>query len=425
MSAALRLRSLGLAVAAALALVGVSALPAVAVGVASVHGTVTRAGAAVSIDERVRVYSVVDSTPTLVRTLSVDAGGAYAVDDLPPGDYTLLFLDTTPGSHYSPLYWQGATYYPQATVFSLAAGDVKTADAQLQLGGSATVSVVEGPLKTPSVGATVVFLSETSPGSSYTTAPTGPSGIVVGSNLPPGVWTVKILKSGYFTEYFNDRDSEAGGDRFTVTAGSSTDPLPVWLRSDVAPSSTFFQDVPNTSSFFSAIDFLASHGISTGTPVADERPLYKPLDVVSRQAMAQFLYRLSGDTFSPPATPTFADVPTTSSFFTAVEWMAANGITTGTPQPTGRPLFKPADTVSRSAMALFLFRRAAPSFSAPAEPTFADVPATASWYTAVEWMASAGISTGTTQRGGLKPLYKPLDPVSRQAMALFLFRAQH
>jgi hypothetical protein len=36
-------------------------------------------------------------------------------------------------------------------------------------------------------------------------------------------------------------------------------------------------------------------------------------------------------------------------------------------------------------------------------------------------MADTGISTGTPNPPG-KPLYKPIDPVSRQAMAAFLYR---
>jgi len=42
----------------------------------------------------------------------------------------------------------------------------------------------------------------------------------------------------------------------------------------------------------------------------------------------------------------------------------------------------------------------------------------------VKWMKDTGISTGTVQSVGL-PLYKPIDPVSRQAMAAFLYRLAH
>ncbi len=99
------------------------------------------------------------------------------------------------------------------------------------------------------------------------------------------------------------------------------------------------------------------------------------------------------------------------------------GLSTGTVQPTGKPLFKPADPVSRSAMAPFLYRAAGePAFLVPAQPRFADVPTSHPFYKQIEWMAAMGISTGTAQPSGL-PLYKPVDPVSRQAMAAFLFRA--
>ena len=46
----------------------------------------------------------------------------------------------------------------------------------------------------------------------------------------------------------------------------------------------------------------------------------------------------------------------TSTFFPYIQWMARRGISSGTAQPTGLPLFKPLDPVSRQAMAAFLFR---------------------------------------------------------------------
>jgi hypothetical protein len=136
------------------------------------------------------------------------------------------------------------------------------------------------------------------------------------------------------------------------------------------------------------------------------------------------MYRLSGETFSPPAEPTFADVTAASPFFTAVEWMFSKSISTGTAQPSGKPLFKPGDAVSRQAMALFLSRYAGVSLSVPVADSFADVGAGNPAYAAIGWMKSTGISTGTTQPSGL-PLYKPLDPVSRQAMSAFLYRLAH
>lgn len=183
-----------------------------------------------------------------------------------------------------------------------------------------------------------------------------------------------------------------------------------------------FADVPSTSSFYTYVEWMAETGISTGTTQPSGKPLYKPSDAVSRQAMSAFLFRLSGDEFTPPIEATFADVPTTSAFFTQVEWMAATGISTGTAQPSGKPLYKPSDAVSRQAMAAFLFRMSGDIFATPSEASFADVPTTSTFFRQIEWMAAEGISTGTVQPTG-KPLYKPSDPVSRQAMAAFLYRA--
>lgn len=184
----------------------------------------------------------------------------------------------------------------------------------------------------------------------------------------------------------------------------------------------YFADVPSTSAFSSNIAWMATQNISTGTANSPYAPLYKPADSVSRQAMAAFLYRLSNSSFTAPVDPTFADVDSTKPFYTEIEWMADAGISVGTEQPSGKPLFKPADPVSRQAMALFLARYVGVDVSIPpTELSFDDVPLNASTASSIAWMKEAGISTGTAQTTGL-PLYKPLDPVSRQAMAAFLFR---
>jgi hypothetical protein len=72
--------------------------------------------------------------------------------------------------------------------------------------------------------------------------------------------------------------------------------------------------------------------------------------------MSAFMYRLAGSpAFADPPTATFTDVATTSQFFTEIEWMADEGITTGF-QPG--PTYKPGSAVSRAAMSAFMFRLA-------------------------------------------------------------------
>ena len=187
-----------------------------------------------------------------------------------------------------------------------------------------------------------------------------------------------------------------------------------------------FADVTDrNNAFFTYIQWMATAGVSAGTSQPSGKPLYNPALPVSRQAMASFLYKLSGETFIPPTVTTFADVDSSATFFTAIEWMASKGISTGTMQSSGKPLFKPTDAVSRQAMALFLARYAHINVTVtPTVQSFADVPLDAAAAAAVKWMKDTGISTGTAQPSGL-PLYKPVDPVSRMAMAAFLYRLAH
>ena len=126
------------------------------------------------------------------------------------------------------------------------------------------------------------------------------------------------------------------------------------LRSRVANimASTAFpllRDVPNGAQFAADIRWLAQQGITTGWADAT----YRPLESVSREATAAFLYRLSGSpAWTPSATSPFPDVRTGDPFATEIAWLASTGITTGWPDGT----FRPKEPIARDAMAAFLHR---------------------------------------------------------------------
>lgn len=226
-----------------------------------------------------------------------------------------------------------------------------------------------------------------------------------------GVQTNRVHFGGYEGWSFAVNASEQSNPRPRVCAGAG------------------FSDVPATSSFCADIEWLARTGISTGTAVPPPAlPLFKPAEPVSRQAMAAFLFRFAqpGQALPTCAGPSrFADVDRGSPFCGAIEWLAAQGITTGAVDGAGRLVFNPASPVSRQAMAAFLHR-----FTQPGEPPacvagsgFADVTTAHQFCGAISWLAAAGISTGTPAPPGA-PLFKPADPVSRQAMAAFLHRVE-
>jgi hypothetical protein len=157
---------------------------------------------------------------------------------------------------------------------------------------------------------------------------------------------------------------------------------------------------------------MDAEGISTGF----DDGTYRPSLAVSRQAMSAFLYRLAGEpTFDAPATATFTDVSPAHPFFAELEWMAAEGISTGY---TPGPRYRPGAAVSRQAMSAFLYRIAGePAFDPPAQQTFADVSPAHLFFAEVEWMADEAISTGFDDG-----TYRPSTAVSRQAMSAFLHR---
>jgi Tol biopolymer transport system component len=171
-----------------------------------------------------------------------------------------------------------------------------------------------------------------------------------------------------------------------------------------------FTDVPTLHGFFEEISWLVDSEVTTG--FADDT--YRPTIPVSRQGMAAFLRRYLGGPFTPPATPTFTDVPTSHTFFADIEWAADQGYVGGFPDGS----FRPTAPVSRQSMAVMLYRAAEVSgFTPPPVPTFDDVGAGHPFRTEIEWLASTGITGGYADGG-----FHPTEAVTRQSTAAFLYR---
>lgn len=167
------------------------------------------------------------------------------------------------------------------------------------------------------------------------------------------------------------------------------------------------------SAFVPDVQWVAARRITTGNVDGT----YRPLAPVSRQAMAAFLYRAAGSPeFTPPRTASFADVAPGNPFYREVEWLAASQIATGTDRGGGRVEFAPTEPVSRQAMAAFLYRAyGGTPTSVPTSLT--DVTGTP-FEVEIRWLAATGVTTGHGDG-----TFRPAAPVSRQAMAAFLHRA--
>jgi len=108
-----------------------------------------------------------------------------------------------------------------------------------------------------------------------------------------------------------------------------------------------FDDVPAGQYYTQAVAWLGATGITTGTgPKA-----YSPGEVVTRAQMAAFLWRLAGQPTGSPSSG-FDDVAAGQYYTDAVNWLKANGITTGVSETQ----YAPGAAVSRSQMVTFLYR---------------------------------------------------------------------
>ncbi|WP_084104828.1 S-layer homology domain-containing protein [Demequina sp. NBRC 110056] len=124
------------------------------------------------------------------------------------------------------------------------------------------------------------------------------------------------------------------------------------------PSRSPFRDVPTNAQFYKEIVWLSQQGITTGWDVGGGRKEFRPREPIARDAMAAFLYRYAGSpSFSPPSRSPFRDTSRTGTqFYKEITWLSSTGISTGWDVGGGRKEFRPYDSITREAMAAFLYR---------------------------------------------------------------------
>lgn len=265
-------------------------------------------------------------------------------------------------------------------------------------------------------------------------------------------WRVSVTEAGWPTVSTITATPAAGGSArsFTVTEAQGgfrgvevVGHTLVWLtggydtpatlhRVDLSTPTSVVQDFPVTGDALTDVD---RHHVATSRTEADGtrsidiyrwwdgdlEPVATLADVVFHAVIdgGRVLWAEKGPDGDRlvaariPGASLFTDVPPESAFATEIEWLVESGIGTGYVDGT----FRPGGTVSRQAMAAFLFRAERPDFTAPTAATFADVPPSSPFFREIEWMVDAGLATTTDGR------FRPGDPVSRQAMAAYLYRA--
>ena len=147
--------------------------------------------------------------------------------------------------------------------------------------------------------------------------------------------------------------------RLAVLAGVAD---PDWQPSDADMAR--FSDVNPKTPHAREIWWLASAGISTGWKMSDGTVQFRPSNVVVRQDMAAFLFRLAclKDPSLKDWQPTeadreyFSDVNSRTSHAREIWWLASTGVSTGWNMKDGTHQFRGGNTVIRQDMSAFLHR---------------------------------------------------------------------
>ena len=120
-------------------------------------------------------------------------------------------------------------------------------------------------------------------------------------------------------------------------------------------------------------------------------------------------------------TPVFRDVAPERVFFLEIQDLFAAGVTEGWGSGGDRT-FQPDSDNLRDAMIVFIHRAmGAPSYTAPKSSPFRDVDPGFVFYKEICWAYDEGITEGWGS--GSNRTFRPLEPVKRDAVAAFLYRA--
>jgi large repetitive protein len=164
--------------------------------------------------ENARVF-VKDYPAGSSRSNYSDAAGRYSITGLVAGDY-ILYVQT---DEYLKEYHDDAYQEEQATVETVATGEERTIDFQLELGGKIT-----GRLRdlggNPITSGSMYAYRQPENTSIYTSVDS--SGDYEFTGLFGGQYKVRATSSGYVAEYFDNALSSNEADLITVVTGSVT-----------------------------------------------------------------------------------------------------------------------------------------------------------------------------------------------------------
>ncbi|MFP5360652.1 MAG: S-layer homology domain-containing protein [Actinomycetes bacterium] len=444
----------------------------------TIAGTVTLAPSAdpALLAQGIEVFAEpVDAGISTTATATVDpATGAYQLTGLKPGEYILDFDGAGEGADRTNVIWEfyaNALTREDATPVNVTAGDVSGVNAQLAQGRTITgaLTVEDGADPAALQGVQVMAFGPT--GTTFGVVDPE-AGTYLLSGLVPGEYTVEFSDSGYTDpssgawvasslaiEYLENRRTQDTANVIDVSGSSVESDVKLELARTIsgtvtlAPTldpreaDTLHVHVVDPVSKLSRTGWVRPDGTyaipglppgeytvrfygegywddATGREVSRVQSEY--WDDAETLASATAVDLTAGDARGIDAELAerprieFTDVDD-SAFTTEIQWLADEGISTGYPVSGGQREYRPLGRVTRDAMAAFLYRFAgSPHVDLDEGSPFVDVPTSHPFYEEIVWLAQTEVTTGWAVPGGRE--FRPSRPITRDAMAAFLYR---
>jgi hypothetical protein len=218
-----------------------------------IRGTVTALGTGEPV-ENVTVCAF--PQPGLNYCGTTDEDGNYLLV-APAGTYRVVFeVDG-----YVIQYYDGAGDIDHATTVSVGEAPVLGIDAALEQAGSIKGRVALSSVYGSKGEVEVCAVSATN---EECVKPEPTSGVYEFLHIPPGSYKVRFSLHGYFTQYFDDKATEAEAESVTVTAGHESGGVDATLVAEEAPTNV-------TPPFVSGVGKIGetlscSNGVWSGNP---------------------------------------------------------------------------------------------------------------------------------------------------------------
>ena len=164
-------------------------------------------------------------------------------------------------------------------------------------------------------------------------------------------------------------------------------PAPPVVKPIVKTPVAQFRDVPSTHPYFTEINWMKTAGITTGWSAV----IYNPNAVVNRGDLSVFLYRVAGKpAYTAPKVSRFKDVKVGHPFYKEIHWAAAKGLSTGWADGTYRPAM--VITRDAMAVYMYR-AAGSPKYTAPKVPLYKDVKVGSTGYKEIHWLMSTGVGS--------------------------------